>query len=203
MENNIDDKIRRAVHNAVLTVEKCMHDPILTAMDKEVIPRVEMAVWSITGSSRHEPKSEVLYPDWRDFSRNAGNTPLMSASSPLDLNTNQKENDESRNEENFQDVDFQELQSNHDQREQAHHKKIDCMMNQKLLCSQAKTHFWKHSRLQLHLETKLWIFCLIFLEWANIIFCEHILPGFTSVWLNSKVNSENYWMTSVKIVMSV
>ena len=38
VENKIVDKIRRAVDNAVLTVENCMHDAILTAMDKMVIP---------------------------------------------------------------------------------------------------------------------------------------------------------------------
>ena len=86
-ENNIDDKIRRAVNDAVSTVEKCMHDAILTAMDRVVIPRVEMAVKSISGSSRHGPNSEVQNPDRRDFLGNSGSTPLMSASSRLDLNT--------------------------------------------------------------------------------------------------------------------
>ena len=81
IENNIDDKIRRAVHNAVFTIENRMHGAILTAMDKVVLPRVEMAVTSITGSSGHRPNSEVQNPDRRDFLGNAGNTPLMSASS--------------------------------------------------------------------------------------------------------------------------
>ena len=51
IENNIDGKIRRAVDSAVVIVENCMHDTILTAMDKVVIPKVEMAVISITASS--------------------------------------------------------------------------------------------------------------------------------------------------------
>ena len=58
IKNNIEDKTSRAVNNAVLTVENCMHNVILTAMDELVIPRVEMAVKSITGSSGHEPNSE-------------------------------------------------------------------------------------------------------------------------------------------------
>ena len=48
-ENNIDDKIRRAVDEAVLTVKNCIHDAILTAMDKVVIPIVDMVVKSIAG----------------------------------------------------------------------------------------------------------------------------------------------------------
>ena len=38
-----------------MTVENRMHDAILTPMDKVVIPRVEMAVRSITGLSGHGP----------------------------------------------------------------------------------------------------------------------------------------------------
>ena len=99
-ENNIDDKIGRAVDNAILTVENLMHDAILTAMDKVVIPTVEMIVKSITGSSGHGTNSEVQNPDRKGFLGNAGNTPLMSASSRLDLYTNQDKNDETRNEKN-------------------------------------------------------------------------------------------------------
>ena len=51
IEYNIDDKIRRALDNAFSTVENRMHEVIVTAMYKMVIPRVEMVVRSITGSS--------------------------------------------------------------------------------------------------------------------------------------------------------
>ena len=121
MENNIDGEVRKAVDKAVLTVENRKHDAIVTAMDKVVIPRVEMAVKSITGSSGHGLNSEVQNPYQRDFSKNAGNTPLISASSRLDLNTNQDRNDETRNEENFEDGDFPALRPNHDRRSHAHH----------------------------------------------------------------------------------
>ena len=67
IENDIDDKFRRAVDNAVLTVENRMHDAILTPMDKVVILGVEIAVKSITGSSGHGPNSEVQNPNRRDF----------------------------------------------------------------------------------------------------------------------------------------
>ena len=45
----------------------------------------------------------------------------MSASSRLDLNTNQDRNDETRNEENFEDGDFPVLRPNYDWRMQDHH----------------------------------------------------------------------------------
>ena len=130
IENNIDDKIRRGVNDAVLIVENRMHDAILIAMDKVVIPRVEMDVKSITGSSRYEPNSEVLYPDRGFFLRKAGNTPLMSATSRLDLKSIQDRNDEIRNEKNFEDGDFPALRSNHDRRLQVHHSiKITSFVN--------------------------------------------------------------------------
>ena len=105
-ENNIDDKIRWTVDNAVSTVGNCMHDAILTVMDKVVIPRVKMAVRSIAGSSGHGPNNEVQNPERRDLSGNACKSPLMSAFSRLDLNTNQDRIDETRIEENLEDGDF-------------------------------------------------------------------------------------------------
>ena len=42
--NSIDDKIVEVVDNAVMTVEYRMLATLLTAMDKVVIPRVEMTV---------------------------------------------------------------------------------------------------------------------------------------------------------------
>ena len=119
-ENNIDDKIRRAVDNAVLTVGNCMHDAILTAMDKVVIPRFESAVISITGSIGHAPNSDVQIPDRRDFLGNTGKTPLMSTSSRLDLNTNQDRNDGTRDKD-FEDGDFPALRHSYDRRAPTHH----------------------------------------------------------------------------------
>ena len=98
-----------------------MLDEILTALDEAVITRVKMTVSSITGSSGHGTNSEVQNPDRGDFLGNAENTPLMSASSRLDLNTNQDGNDEIRNEENFRDGEFPALKSNYDWRAQFHH----------------------------------------------------------------------------------
>ena len=101
MGNNIDNKTRKAVDNAILTVENRMLDAILTAMHNVVIPRVEMAVRSITGSLGQRPSSVVQSPDRRDFTGNTENVPLMSASSLLDLNVDQDRDDETRNVKNF------------------------------------------------------------------------------------------------------
>ena len=75
IQNKIDDQITRAVSRAVMTVENGMHDAILTAIDNVVIPRVAMAVKSITISARHGFSSKVQNPDRRDFVGNVRNTP--------------------------------------------------------------------------------------------------------------------------------
>ena len=77
-----------------------------------VVPRVEIAMTSITSSPGHRPYSVVQNLDRRDFLGNTDSTPLMLASSQLGLNTNQDRNDETRNEENFEDGDFPALRSN-------------------------------------------------------------------------------------------
>ena len=59
VENNIDDKIRKAVYDTVMTVKNRMHDLILTAIDNVVIPRVEMAVRS--QSPGHQDKGLVVW----------------------------------------------------------------------------------------------------------------------------------------------
>ena len=58
-ESIIDDQITKAVSSAVLTVEKRMHDAILTAIDNMVIPRVQMGVNLNTVSTGHGTNSEV------------------------------------------------------------------------------------------------------------------------------------------------
>ena len=96
----------------------------MTAIDIVVIPRVDMAVRSITGSSGHRPNSTVLNPDRRDFIGNTDNTPLKSASSRLDLNIDQERIDETRDNENFEDGDFLAIRHNYDRQAHAHHSQI-------------------------------------------------------------------------------
>ena len=98
-----------------------MHDATLAAMDKVVFPGIEMAVKSSNGSSEEGLNSEVQNPDRQSFLRNAVNTPLVSASSRLNLNTNQVRNDETLNKENFEDGDSLELRPNCDRRAEADH----------------------------------------------------------------------------------
>ena len=119
--SNTDEKIRDAVDNAVIAVENCMHDAILTALNNVVISRVEMAVRSITGSSGNGPNSIVQNPDQRDFTGNTENTPLRLASSRLDLNIEKDEIDETRDLDNSEDGDFPETRLNYDRRAHAHH----------------------------------------------------------------------------------
>ena len=117
LEKTTDDKIKTAADNVVLTVENRMRDALLTAMDKKIIPRAERPVKSITGSSRHGPKSEVQNLDRKDLIGISGNTPLMSASSRLDLNRT----NETRIEEKFEDGDFPALRPSYDRRAQTNH----------------------------------------------------------------------------------
>ena len=84
--SNTDNRMKDAVDSAVINVEIRMHDAILTAMKEVVVPRVEMAVKSIRGSSGNEPNSVIQNPDRKDFTGNTENTPLSSASSRLYLN---------------------------------------------------------------------------------------------------------------------
>ena len=67
IKNHIDNQITRAVCSAVMTVENCTHDAIVTAIDNVIIARVEMAVKSITGSTGHRINSEVQNPDRENF----------------------------------------------------------------------------------------------------------------------------------------
>ena len=76
-----------------MSVENRVYDAILTYMENVVIPRVDMTVRPITGSSKYGPSSLVQNPQQRDFSGIMENTPLTSTSSRVDLN-----NDHDRNE---------------------------------------------------------------------------------------------------------
>ena len=118
--NNIDDRIGNMVDSAVIAVENRMHDVTLAAMNNLVNPRDEMAVRSITGSSRNGPNNIVQNPDRIDFTRNTENTPLRLASSRLDLNIEQDEIDETRDFNNSEDGDFPASRLKYDRRMHAH-----------------------------------------------------------------------------------
>ena len=101
-----------------------MHDGILTARDDAVIPRVEIAVKLITGSTGHRTNEEVQDPERRDFLGNVRSTRLMSASSRLHLDNALNRIDETHNDANFEDGDFLALKPNNDRREDAHQRNV-------------------------------------------------------------------------------
>ena len=97
-----------------------MHDAILAVMDNVVTSRAEMAVKLITSSARFVTSSQVQNPDRRDFLGNIRNTPLMSTSSRLNLDTDTNRNDETRNDVDFEDDNFPALKPNYDRGGYAH-----------------------------------------------------------------------------------
>ena len=114
----IADRIRRGWQ---CCYENRVHDGILTAINNVVIPRVEVVVRSITGSSGRGPNSVAQNPDHEDFSENIENTPLKTASSRADLNNDQDRIDETRNFGNFEGGDFPVLSPNYDRQSHTHH----------------------------------------------------------------------------------
>ena len=121
LKTKIDDKVRKAVENVVMTVENLLHDVVLTAMDNVVKPRLEMAVRSITELSGRGPNNVVQNHDRSDFTANAENTPLMSASSRIDMNVDQDKNDETHDFDKFGEGDFPALRPDTDRRANAHY----------------------------------------------------------------------------------
>ena len=100
----MSDRHRKEIDRVVAAVETWDFDAILTSMVRVVIPRVEMAMRSITGfgSSGRGPCSVVQNSDRRDFLGNMEDTPLMTACYRADLNINDRI-DETRNIENTED----------------------------------------------------------------------------------------------------
>ena len=117
----ITDRNLRVVSSAVITVENRMHDAILTAIKNVIIPRVEKAVKWITGSTGHGTNGEVPDPIRRDFLENIRNTPVMSASSRLDLDNELHTNDGTLDDVDSEEGDFPALKHNYELREYAQH----------------------------------------------------------------------------------
>ena len=124
VETNIADQIKNVVENIFMAIEKRVHDAILTAMDNLLIPRVEILLRSVIESQGRGPNSKVQNTDKGDFSRDTENTPLMSASSLLDLHIDQDRNYETLNVENFEDGNFPASRSSHDRQMHAHQNHI-------------------------------------------------------------------------------
>ena len=117
----IDDNFRKAVDIAVMSVESCKLEAILTAVDRTIFPRVQMALRLITSSSGHGQNSVVQYRDQKDFTGNTEITPLVSALSQFDLTMDQDKTHENRDNEKLEDGDFPALKYNNDRRARTHH----------------------------------------------------------------------------------
>ena len=83
--NSSGDKKRKVVDSSVLSVKNHTQNAFLTTMDNVVIPRVEMAVRSITESSGQGRSNVVQKFARRDLTGNTLNTLLMPAPSRLNL----------------------------------------------------------------------------------------------------------------------
>ena len=68
IEKNIVSKVRSEVASAMTTVETRVQDKVMTAIEKMVIPRVELATKSVNASSGREVGSVALELDQRDLS---------------------------------------------------------------------------------------------------------------------------------------
>ena len=78
------NEIRNAVDSAVMVVKQLMFGAILMEVNILVMPRVEIAVRSITESSERGPNNVVQNPDQGDFTLNTKETLLMSAFCRID-----------------------------------------------------------------------------------------------------------------------
>ena len=123
-KNYIDDKIRKVVDNAVMTL--LWKSDAWRNFDSD-------GQWSNSASwdgreinhqvsSGRGPSSMAQNPVQRVFTGNIEITPLMSASNRIDSNVDQHRNEETRNVENFEDGDFPALRPNYDRRAHAHHR---------------------------------------------------------------------------------
>ena len=106
-------------NNAVTAVENRIYDAILTAMNNLVMPRIEMAVRSITELSGRGRNSVVQKPWSEGFFREYGKD--FSHIGWVGLNIDQNRNDETRSVENFEDGNFPALRLNYDRQAHSHH----------------------------------------------------------------------------------
>ena len=105
-----------------MVVEGQIHDVISAAKDNLVMPRVQMAVWTIMESSDRWPSSVVQNPDLRDFSASTEYIQLMAASSRTYLNVSYNLIVVTRNNETIEDGDSPALRWNFYRQTHTHHR---------------------------------------------------------------------------------
>ena len=70
LERSIIDRVRSEVDSKVATVERRVHDEMLSSMESFVIPRVHLAIKSVNASYGQDAEKFILDPDERIFSGN-------------------------------------------------------------------------------------------------------------------------------------
>ena len=70
VERSITDIMYCEVDNNVGTVKTRVHEAIVAAVDNLVIPRVELAIKSVSAASGWDTGGVVIDPDQRSFSGN-------------------------------------------------------------------------------------------------------------------------------------
>ena len=105
-EENCANQVKSEVDHVVVAVEERVQDGILSAIDKVMTPKIEMAVRSTTRLSGHGLSSLNQNHDLMDFSENMEKTPLMTAFSSTDLFINQGRKHETHNLENQENDEF-------------------------------------------------------------------------------------------------
>ena len=100
-EETLVSKVRSEVDGVMIThkagLDSVVQDTVLTAIEKLVIPRVELAMKSANASSGRTVDSNVLEPDQRDFLGNIEGL-QMTASSRIISRTDLNKIDETRGE---------------------------------------------------------------------------------------------------------
>ena len=82
-KKKISDSVRSEVENVVATVETRICEAILSVLDNLVVPRMELAMRSVSSSSALNPSHVLLDPD-RRFSSDDSNGLQITASSGFD-----------------------------------------------------------------------------------------------------------------------
>ena len=71
LEKNIVSEVRSEVDSVMTAVETRVQDPVLTAIENLVIPRVGLAMKSVNASTERGMGGVVLNPEQRDFKGNS------------------------------------------------------------------------------------------------------------------------------------
>ena len=123
LEENIFSKMRSEVDSVMTSVETRVQDAVLTAMEKFLIPRMELAMKSANTFSEWSVGDNVLEPDQRDFLGNIEGL-RMSASSRVNSHTDLNRIDETRDNITVEEGDLLVNERNIDRQTHAHHTVI-------------------------------------------------------------------------------